>query len=355
MMEKETAKYSNKALTRENALAERKSDSHIHVKSLSEFNQLMEQLPVEDSGMVKFRLETAQVSGFLGICILDGLALLRFEWNTHENFQYNFPNSILLPIKFLFIKKGSFQIISESGKKSIPEIRPCILKERKEGFTKVHLRAKSLYQFSIIGFRNSRSSGNSYSELHRYITSKLSGSKAFKNEQFYLANYNLQILDLYNHIFNCEAKNSMQKVYTQAKCKEVLIGICLQIIEDLDTTHNLLSPREKMATLKAAEIITNNLSKNITVNELASEVFMNVAQLQRCFKILFNKTVNNYALDYKFSVLQMMLRERKRSISQIVFDLGYSSKSYFSKIFKEKYQVTPSTYRHKILKGTFYD
>ena len=36
------------------------------------------------------------------------------------------------------------------------------------------------------------------------------------------------------------------------------------------------------------------------------------------------------------------------NISEIVYTIGFSSRSYFSKIFKEKYNISPNEYKSKV-------
>ena len=44
-----------------------------------------------------------------------------------------------------------------------------------------------------------------------------------------------------------------------------------------------------------------------------------------------------------------MLKNTDLNISQIVYSIGFSSRSYFSKIFKEKYGITPNKFKKKLL------
>jgi AraC-like DNA-binding protein len=43
-----------------------------------------------------------------------------------------------------------------------------------------------------------------------------------------------------------------------------------------------------------------------------------------------------------------MLKNTDLNISQIVYSIGFSSRSYFSKIFKEKYDISPNKLKKEL-------
>ncbi|WP_245585041.1 helix-turn-helix domain-containing protein [Psychroserpens burtonensis] len=43
------------------------------------------------------------------------------------------------------------------------------------------------------------------------------------------------------------------------------------------------------------------------------------------------------------------MRSADLNVSQVVYSIGFTSRSYFSKIFKEKYGITPNEYRKSAL------
>lgn len=103
---------------------------------------------------------------------------------------------------------------------------------------------------------------------------------------------------------------------------------------------------------RAAYIITNEILDFTTVKALAQEVDLNSNKLQVGFQIEFSKTVHNYVHDHRMTLAATLLKNSKYSISEIVYKVGLSSKSYFSKVFKERYLVSPSHFRIKIMKSS---
>src|SRR5690606_14848109 len=87
--------------------------------------------------------------------------------------------------------------------------------------------------------------------------------------------------------------------------------------------------------------ILGDLGSNHTVEALAKEAGTNVNKLQEGFKHVYNLTVNKYMQHQKLEAAKEMLLTSEKNISEIVASIGLNNRSYFSKIFKEKYGVNP--------------
>ena len=46
-----------------------------------------------------------------------------------------------------------------------------------------------------------------------------------------------------------------------------------------------------------------------------------------------------------------MLKNTEKPIKQIAFELGFEDENYFSRVFKQKFQVSPRVYRREIRKA----
>ena len=71
--------------------------------------------------------------------------------------------------------------------------------------------------------------------------------------------------------------------------------------------------------------------------------------MQDGFKFLYNRTVTEYIRHIRLESARDLLKTTDLNISQIVYTIGFSSRSYFSKIFREKYGITPNEFKKKLL------
>ncbi|HSJ12505.1 MAG TPA: AraC family transcriptional regulator, partial [Gillisia sp.] len=103
----------------------------------------------------------------------------------------------------------------------------------------------------------------------------------------------------------------------------------------------ILRQRDIENVKKAIEIVKANLDTNLSIDHLANEVGTNVNKLQEGFKYMYDLTVNKYMQHLKLEIAKEMLESSDNNISQIVNLIGLNNRSYFSKVFKEKYHVSP--------------
>lgn len=98
-------------------------------------------------------------------------------------------------------------------------------------------------------------------------------------------------------------------------------------------------------TAKAIRLIEDNLSDTeLGIDFLTDNLNMSRANLYRKFKALSNQTVKEFIRLVRLKNAAALILENKLNISEICYETGFSSHSYFSKCFKETYGVTPKKY-----------
>ena len=135
-------------------------------------------------------------------------------------------------------------------------------------------------------------------------------------------------------------------------------GLVYQIISDhlrlysaamednnLDTS---LLKRELAAIKELSHKISKDVSKDYCLDALSEETGLPQAKLQEGFKLLYGRTVTEYIRHLRLEVARDLMNDSDLNISEIVYSIGFSSRSYFSKIFKEKYNISPNEYKSKV-------
>ncbi len=99
---------------------------------------------------------------------------------------------------------------------------------------------------------------------------------------------------------------------------------------------------------KAIQLIEENLSDTeLGIDFLTDKLNMSRAQLYRKFKALSNQTVKEFIRVIRLKNAAKLLAEGKLNMSEVCYETGFSSHSYFSKCFKEVYGMTPKEYSEK--------
>nr|WP_276315834.1 helix-turn-helix domain-containing protein [Parashewanella hymeniacidonis] len=93
------------------------------------------------------------------------------------------------------------------------------------------------------------------------------------------------------------------------------------------------------------EHIRNDLTIDITIDELSDKLNMSRSTFTRHFKKHTGLSFNQWLLQHRLSHSQTLLEQSKQSIEQIAESAGFKSVVTFRHHFKEKFKVSPSQWR----------
>lgn len=95
----------------------------------------------------------------------------------------------------------------------------------------------------------------------------------------------------------------------------------------------------------ARRYLSAHLGENLSTEELSRALGMNRTYLCKRFREETGQTVGHYITSMKMEEAKRLLDITKKSAAEIALYLGYSSQSYFVKVFKKQFGVTPGEYR----------
>jgi YesN/AraC family two-component response regulator len=94
---------------------------------------------------------------------------------------------------------------------------------------------------------------------------------------------------------------------------------------------------------KILTVINEHLSEEeFSIEDIAMEIGMSRAQIYRKIKALTGKSPSLYLRSVRLSKAKEMIRERKGTISEISYRVGFSSPAYFSRCYREEFGHPPS-------------
>ena len=97
--------------------------------------------------------------------------------------------------------------------------------------------------------------------------------------------------------------------------------------------------------LSALEYISKNYKEDISLNEVCETVQMSSFYFCRLFKSTLNMGFTDYLNSVRIRHAEEMLGETDKSILEIALENGFSSVSYFNRVFKSLKHCSPSEYR----------
>lgn len=91
--------------------------------------------------------------------------------------------------------------------------------------------------------------------------------------------------------------------------------------------------------------VTTNYKEDITLAKLAEHVHVNSTYLSTLFKQEMGIPFTAYLNNIRLARSEELLRTSYQSITEICLTVGFSSPSYFTKVFKKHYGIGPKEYR----------
>jgi AraC-like DNA-binding protein len=97
--------------------------------------------------------------------------------------------------------------------------------------------------------------------------------------------------------------------------------------------------------LRARDAMDRAYAEPLNVRAVAAVAHVSEAHFIRSFRAVFGETPHRYLQRRRVERSMFLLRETERSVTDICFDVGFSSLGTFSRMFREVVGETPSGYR----------
>ena len=89
-------------------------------------------------------------------------------------------------------------------------------------------------------------------------------------------------------------------------------------------------------------------SDTFTVDSILKKTYTSYHRLNFLFKSIHGMTISEYIRNKRIEKSKEMIADNAKSISQIAYEIGYSSISNYILAFKKVYQITPGKYKKQM-------
>ena len=96
-----------------------------------------------------------------------------------------------------------------------------------------------------------------------------------------------------------------------------------------------------------SKYIEENYQHPISIDEISDVCHFSSSHFMKYFKKVMGTSFTDYLNEYRLSMASRLLLSSSDNILEIAAECGYDNLSYFNRLFKKKYGVTPSAYRNK--------
>lgn len=122
----------------------------------------------------------------------------------------------------------------------------------------------------------------------------------------------------------------------------------LELIQSAKRSLEMKKPNldtEKNAVSFVKQYLWENLSKEISLNLLSRQVFLNPSYLSRIFGQETGISITEYLLNARIETAKKLLLNPELRIQDIAFQIGIDSPAYFSRLFRKATGCSPQEYR----------
>lgn len=134
---------------------------------------------------------------------------------------------------------------------------------------------------------------------------------------------------------------------------QVIISSTVKVLYEIENRNAMideklirtLRPHEEQFLMQMVDYCEKSWSSpNFNVGSFSSELGLSKSQLNRKLKNLTGKSPNNFIREYRLHKAVVLLHNQFGKISEIAFETGFNSPTYFTKCFTEKFGILPSKY-----------
>ncbi|RZT00047.1 helix-turn-helix domain-containing protein [Aquimarina brevivitae] len=284
-----------------------------------------------------------------------GLRLLEYDITFREAVELSIDGDQIAPIYFYYFAQGfGYHQINEQNQFKIEQYRSVITSPQEDvtcflsfpANQKIHLTELQIHKQQFLNKQ-----GLALNQLEDNLY-EVFVDKDCRNNFLYYGAFDLSLLDkvtmlnediavggsLVNHLYK-------EGIVYQILADHLRIYRSSSKNQDLETS--LL--KKELKKIKELSIsIANDVSRDYCLDALSEETGLPQAKLQEGFKLLYDMTVTEYIRHLRLEEAKSLMNDSDLNISEIVYSIGFSSRSYFSKIFKEKYSISPNEYKNKV-------
>ena len=149
---------------------------------------------------------------------------------------------------------------------------------------------------------------------------------------------------LFEHLIKQE--NFHSDYFVNAKILELIYHVKKDGVHNQNAKANSLK-KENKAIQNAITFIKQNYQEEVTLKSLGKLTGYSPNHFQRIFTLIIGVSPQSYLESVRINQSKYLLTNKELSISDIAYSCGFSSQSYFCKVFKKHTLLTPYEFRQK--------
>lgn len=166
------------------------------------------------------------------------------------------------------------------------------------------------------------------------------------NSFLFFESMNAEMILLLKNIGRVNMGAHLSSFYMQIKMLELLHLLFHKLSLRESMTHQTINGADAERLINIRNKIISDLSVPPVIRELAQIATMSETKLKQLFKQTFGNTIYNYYQQARMEEAAFLLKQGKRSVAEVGYEMGFSNLSHFSRLFEKYYGLHPKRYSY---------
>lgn len=279
----------------------------------------------------------------------DGISMILFDCNLHEALHLEVDTKTFNPLYLMYPLREGIHLSSISG--LMNTYQPVIVGSGKQENIKIKFPGNQMAKLIIIKIDRQLYAHNKRKLLnHRQVLNTIFCNCDSLTTSVHTCGPNLQLADMFQKLSQNTLKESVGIYLLEAEVNLIIGHILSQYVKEANMEEEewALTKRELEIVRQLAKDISKNPGHSYTIQELTNRTGLNPYKLQKGFKQIYKRTAIDFIKDKRLTQAAELLVTNDYNVTQVVERIGLTSKSYFTKIFKEKYNCCPKDYQNQV-------
>ncbi|WP_051285041.1 helix-turn-helix domain-containing protein [Aequorivita capsosiphonis] len=252
---------------------------------------------------------------------------------------------------FIYCWQGNLSVrLNDEKQNEIAAFQSSIIYDRAGKGINIEFQKQTSNQFCIISFTRPKLRSPEIENSCYFRITEAFRAALPENTNVFTGKPYLKLLEKINILSRITKENIASELIMQGMIYQILglkMNQLLEEINNIGLDYGCLNNREMERISAVSDFIRENPSLDYSIDFLCRETGLSPSKLQEGFKKMYDRTVIDFIRNVRLEKSLELIKTTDLNISEIVYSIGLTSRSYFSKIFRKKYKCSPKYFQEQ--------
>ncbi|PWN71135.1 AraC family transcriptional regulator [Chryseobacterium phosphatilyticum] len=147
-----------------------------------------------------------------------------------------------------------------------------------------------------------------------------------------------------DEIISDHTEDVFKLYFLRLKAEELICRLLIELEKRDEQQVYALNLQDIKTIYQIKEKILRQLENPPVIKDLAIESGMSPTKLKRLFKQIFGNSIFSYYQEFRMKEAAFLLKDKRYTVSEVGYMLGFTNLSHFSKVFREHLGMKPKQY-----------